>query len=204
MKVVLIDYPAGNIRSVDFALQRLGVQVEITAEPESILSADRVIFPGVGESGSTMTYLKGSGLSKVIPQIEAPFLGICLGLQLMCRGIEEGNTEGLGIFSVDVKRFDSTERKVPHMGWNKISLPNAESSSGNLKSSKLFSGIADEEYFYFVHSYYAELGPQTALSCNYGNSFSAALQEKNFSAVQFHPEKSAEAGSCLLDNFISE
>lgn len=198
MKVVIIKYNAGNIRSVDFALQRLGVSALITGDHDEIRSADRVIFPGVGEASTTMSYLKQHKLDTLICNLRQPVLGVCLGLQLMCSYSEENDTECLGIFPEKVKKFvlqpeDSTSFKVPHMGWNSIS---------GLKTS-LFNHTSEEEYFYFVHSYYATTGTYTAATCNYLVPFSAALQRDNFYATQFHPEKSGKTGVRIIENFIN-
>lgn len=198
MKIVIIKYNAGNIRSVDFALQRLGVSASVTADPDEIRSADRVIFPGVGEASTTMSYLKQHKLDSLICDLRQPVLGVCLGLQLMCAHSEEGDTACLGIFPEKVKKFvlsqdDSTSFKIPHMGWNSIS---------DLKTP-LFDHITEEEYFYFVHSFYATTGADTAATCNYIVPFSAALQRDNFYATQFHPEKSGKTGARILENFIN-
>jgi glutamine amidotransferase len=197
MKIVIIKYNAGNIRSVDFALQRLGVSALITDNHDEIRSADRVIFPGVGEASTTMSYLKNFRLDTLIRDLTQPVLGICLGLQLMCAHSEEGDTECLGIFPEKVLKFvippdEKTLTKIPHMGWNSIS---------ELKSP-LFKEISDDDYFYFVHSYYAASGKDTAAICNYLTPFSAALQRDNFYATQFHPEKSGRMGARILENFI--
>ena len=198
MKIVIIKYNAGNIRSVDFALQRHGVSALITADPDEIRSADRVIFPGVGEASTTMNYLKQHKLDTLIRDLRQPVLGVCLGLQLMCAHSEEGDTTCLGIFPEKVKKFflpqdDMTSFKVPHMGWNSIS---------GLKTP-LFDHISEADYFYFVHSFYATAGADTAATCNYMVPFSAALQRDNFYATQFHPEKSGRTGAKILENFIN-
>jgi glutamine amidotransferase len=196
MKVVIIKYNAGNIRSVDYALKRLGVEAAITGNFDDILSADKVIFPGVGEAATTMSYLKQHKLDELIVNLKQPVLGICLGLQLMCRFSEEGNTECLGIFDEQVNHFDhsmaSEHVKVPHMGWNKMF---------NLKTG-IFDTSLENEYVYFVHSYYAALGEHTAATTNYIVPFSAALHRDNFYATQFHPEKSGNVGSRVLENFL--
>lgn len=198
MKIVIIKYNAGNIRSVDFALQRLGVQAPISADPDEIRSADRVIFPGVGEASTTMSYLRQHKLDTLICDLRQPVLGICLGLQLMCSHSEENDTECLGIFPEKVMKFipqseAPTLFKVPHMGWNSIS---------GLKTL-LFENISEDEYFYFVHSFYATTGVDTAAICNYIVPFSAVLQRDNYYATQFHPEKSGKAGAKILENFIN-
>lgn len=190
-KIALIDYDAGNVQSVLFALQRLGYEAQLTHDPEVIRVADKVIFPGVGEAGSAMQKLKQTGLDTLIPKLTQPVLGICLGMQLLCSHSEEGDTKGLGVFDVDVKRFDN-RMKVPQMGWNTIE---------NLKGD-LFRGLPEKSYMYLVHSYYVPLHKNTVADSDYGMRFSVALQKDNFYGVQFHPEKSAEAGSILLKNFI--
>ncbi|MCB0447743.1 MAG: imidazole glycerol phosphate synthase subunit HisH [Gelidibacter sp.] len=191
MKTVIIDYGAGNIKSIQFALKRLGFDAVLSNNPTEIFLADKVIFPGVGEASSAMNMLRASQLDALIPNLKQPVLGICLGMQLMCNSTEEGNTKGLGIFDVNVKRF-SNDVKVPQMGWNTVA---------NLKST-LFHGIKDDEYMYLVHSYYAELCIDTISETEYGLIFSSALQKGNFYAVQFHPEKSSMAGEQLLKNFL--
>lgn len=190
--IAVVKYNAGNIRSVMNALHRLGVDATVTDDPQLLREAEKVIFPGVGEASSAMRYLRERGLDEVLKNLDQPFLGICLGLQLMCKYSEEGDTECLGIFSENVKRFPSGKEKVPHMGWNNCT---------DLKEP-LFDRISTEDDFYFVHSYYAELGSQTTAQCDYILPFSAALQKDNFHAVQFHPEKSAEVGQQLIKNFL--
>ncbi len=190
-KVVIIDYGAGNIQSVQFALERLGVQAKLTHNKEDVLSADKVIFPGVGHATPAMKSLQEKGLDKLIPALTQPVLGICLGMQLMCSSSEENNQNGLDIFSTTVKRF-SEEEKVPHIGWNDIKF----------KDSELFRGIEENPYVYFVHSYYAELGVETIATTDYGQQFSAALQKNNFYGCQFHPEKSGAIGEQILKIFI--
>ncbi|RKD91236.1 imidazole glycerol phosphate synthase subunit HisH [Mangrovibacterium diazotrophicum] len=197
MNLVIIKYNAGNIESVNNALQRLGVTAEITGDHEKIKAADKVIFPGVGEASTTMAFLKQEGLDKLIPSLKQPVLGICLGLQLMCSHSEEGDTPCLGIFEEKVKRFQPEPgmefvTKVPHMGWNTIT---------KLKSG-LFDSSLEDQFVYFVHSYYATVGEHTAAVGNYINPFSAALHKDNFYATQFHPEKSGTIGAKILENFI--
>jgi glutamine amidotransferase len=191
MKVAIIKYNAGNIRSVDFALGRLGMDAVITDDHRQIRQADRVIFPGVGEASTTMRYLKERGLDTLIRELKQPVLGICLGLQLMCASSEEGDTECIGIFDLHVKKFQP-RLKVPHMGWNSLLDTN-----GKL-TGKEFSG----EFVYFVHSYYAPCGDDTSASAEYINAFSAALEKDNFYATQFHPEKSGPVGERILKKFI--
>lgn len=194
MKVAIIKYNAGNIRSVENALKRLGVEACITADEKVLNSADKIIFPGVGEAANTMEYLHHSGLDNLIRSFKQPVLGICLGMQLLCKHTEEGDVDGLGIFDVDILRFkpsDHTE-KVPHMGWNTITDTRSE----------LFKGFDKEEFVYFVHSYYAPLCNYTAAKTDYILPFSAALQKENFYATQFHPEKSGYVGERILKNFL--
>jgi glutamine amidotransferase len=191
MKLTIVNYGAGNIKSIQFAFKRLGYDAVLTDNPELIKASDKVIFPGVGEASSAMLKLKQTGLDKLIPQLTQPVLGICLGMQLMCNYTEEGNTEGLGIFNVNVKRF-SNQVKVPQMGWNTIT---------NLKSD-LFQGIREEEYMYLVHSYYAENCKETIATSNYELEYASALENNNFFGVQFHPEKSSKAGEQILKNFL--
>jgi glutamine amidotransferase len=191
MKVVILNYGAGNIQSIQFALQRLGFEGILSNNVDEILSADKVIFPGVGEASSAMKKLKESGLDKLIPQLKQPVLGICLGMQLMCNFSEEGNTIGLGIFDVNVVKF-SPKVKVPQMGWNTIY---------NLKSD-LFNGISENEFFYMVHSYYVPNSEYSIATTNYEVAFSSALQKNNFYGVQFHPEKSGKFGEQILSNFL--
>lgn len=191
MDLRIVNYGAGNIKSIQFAFQRLGYEAILTSNAEEIQNADKVIFPGVGEASSAMHKLKESGLDLIIPKLRQPVLGICLGMQLMCNHTEEGNTKGLGIFNVEVKRFTNTV-KVPQMGWNTIK---------NLKSD-LFKGLNDGDYMYLVHSYYAENSDQTIATSDYELSYASALEQENFYGVQFHPEKSGKTGEQLLRNFL--
>ena len=191
MKLVIIDYGAGNIKSIQFAFKRLGYDAILSNNPEEIKAADKVIFPGVGEASSAMGMLKASGLDVLIPTLKQPVLGICLGMQLMCKSSEEGNTEGLGIFDVAVKRFDNSV-KVPQMGWNTIT---------DLKSD-LFKEVKNQEFMYSVHSFYAENCKESIATTTYSIDFASALQHNNFYGVQFHPEKSSTAGEQILKNFI--
>lgn len=194
MKIAVIKYNAGNIRSVDYALKRLGVEAVITADKEVLQSADKVIFPGVGEAETTMDHLRATGLDELIKNLKQPVLGVCLGMQLMCRYSEEGEAKCLNIFDVDVKRFipQKHEDKVPHMGWNTICHVN----------SRLFDGFTKEEFVYFVHSFYVPTCEFTAAETNYIHPFSAALHKDNFYATQFHPEKSGQTGERILRNFL--
>ena len=191
MKIVLIKYNAGNIRSVLFALRRLGYEPIVTDDKTLIRKADKVIFPGVGEASTTMSYFRSKGFDKLIPELKQPVLGICLGLQLMCRNSEEGPTDCLDIFPIQVAKFPPSG-KVPHTGWNSL-----ENTKG-----WLFSNINEGSYVYFVHSYFAELSEYTVASTSYSGSFSAALEKDNFFATQFHPEKSGDVGQLILKNFI--
>jgi len=189
--IVIIDYEAGNVQSVKYALERLGVNAEISNCETIIRKADKVIFPGVGEASWAMIKLKETGLDEVIPQLKQPVLGICLGMQLMCKQSEEGNTKGLGIFPIKTLKFPP-EEKVPHMGWNQIKQLNGE----------LYSGIENESFVYFVHSYYVPVNKYTVADTKYIRDFSASLQKDNFYACQFHPEKSGDIGQQVLSNFI--
>lgn len=191
MKIAIINYGAGNIQSILFAIERLGYTAVLTNNPEEIQVADKVIFPGVGEASYAMQKLKESGLNSLIPTLKQPVLGICLGMQLMCQHSEEGNTHGLGIFDANVIRF-STQVKVPQMGWNQIY---------NLKSA-LFEGINDNEYMYLVHSYYVPNCSEAIANTNYDVEYASALQKNNFYGTQFHPEKSGDVGEQILANFL--
>lgn len=209
MEVVIIDYNAGNIRSVENALKRLNVEPVITADKQLIRHADKVIFPGVGEAATTMSFLQERELDVLIKSLTQPVLGICLGMQLMCRYSEEGATNCLGIFDTEVKRFESLrhEDKVPHMGWNTIYnlQNNMKVVDGGMKpGSCLFKGVADNSYVYFVHSYYVPVNDYTVATTDYIQPFSAAIQKDNFFATQFHPEKSGSIGEQILKNFLFE
>ncbi|MDR6566972.1 imidazole glycerol phosphate synthase subunit HisH [Chitinophaga sp. CC14] len=196
MKTVIIKYNAGNIRSVQFALERLGVNGTVTDDHEEIMSADKVIFPGVGEASTAMQYLRERKLDAVIAGLKQPVLGICLGMQLLCKYSEENDTKCLGVFDVDVKRFQSPVEnllKIPQIGWNNITGLH----------SVVFEHVPENSYMYFVHSYYAALGADTVAITNYVINYSAALQKDNFYAVQFHPEKSAVAGARIIENFLN-
>lgn len=194
MDIVILKYNAGNIRSVDYALRRLGVQATITDDHDLIRQADKVIFPGVGEAKYTIEYLRKHGLDKLLLELKNPVLGICLGMQLMCRHSEEGDVSLLGIFDQEVKRFQSPNNdfKVPHMGWNTLSDT----------TSPLFRDVKEEESTYFVHSYYVPVCEDTIATTDYIHPFSAALHKDNYYATQFHPEKSAGVGECILKNFL--
>ncbi len=195
MNTVIIQYNAGNIQSVLYALERLGVQAKVTDDLETIQSADKVIFPGVGEASTAMRYLQERGLDKVIANLNQPVLGICLGMQLMCAYSEENQTSCLGIFEEKVKLFKPTEEtiKVPQIGWNTIA---------SLKSD-LFKGVNENSYAYFVHGYYAALGNHTIGTTHYIQPYSCALHKQNFYGVQFHPEKSAKVGEQIIQNFLN-
>ncbi|SKB65771.1 imidazole glycerol phosphate synthase subunit HisH [Maribacter arcticus] len=192
MKIVIINYGAGNIQSIKFAIKRLGYEAVLSSDVSEIKNADKVIFPGVGEASSAMKKLRDSGLDKLIPSLKQPVLGICLGMQLMCHSSEEGNTAGLGIFDVDVVKFDSSV-KVPQIGWNQI----------NKLKSNLFHGVTENEHIYLVHSFYAPLCTETIAVCFYGLDYTAALKKDNFYGTQFHPEKSSGVGEKILKNFLN-
>lgn len=191
-QIAIVQYNAGNIQSVRYALNRLGIEPIITNDPDLLHKADKIIFPGVGDAGSAMPYLREHNLDQVLVSLRQPFLGICFGMQLMCRHSEEGDVDCLGIFDVDVKRFPSGKEKIPHMGWNTITET----------KGTLLKNIEPDSYVYFVHSYYAEINPYTTATCNYVLDFSAGIEKDNFFAFQFHPEKSGTVGAQILKNFI--
>ena len=193
--IAIIDYGMGNLRSVENALHRLGAEYSLTRCPEEIRRADRVLLPGVGHAAQALANLREGGLAELIPNLRRPVLGICVGLQVLCRHSEEGDCEGLGVFDTFVRRFaDSPDAKVPHMGWNSI---------GNL-DGKLFSGMKGGSFVYYVHSFYPALCPDTIATTRHGDClFSAALKYENFYATQFHPEKSGEVGEQILQNFLT-
>ena len=195
MSIAIVQYNAGNVQSVLYALERIGATATVTDDHEFLRSADKVIFPGVGEASSAMRYLKDRGLDKVLVSLTQPVLGICLGMQLMCASTEENNTECLGIFDETVKQFRPANpvQKVPQIGWNNIF---------RLKSP-LFNNIPNDSYCYFVHGFYAALGPHTIATTDYVEEYSSALQSGNFFGVQFHPEKSAATGEAILRNFLA-
>lgn len=193
MNVVIIKYSAGNIQSVLNALGRLGVEASVTDNKEKIRSADKVIFPGVGEARSAMNDLKQNGLDKLIPELKQPVLGICVGMQLLCHHSEENNTDCLGILPIAVKKFSTQHIKVPQMGWNTVYA----------LRSDLFAGIPENSFIYNVHSYYAEHSPFTIALCDYGVEYAAAIQKDNFYGVQFHTEKSAATGDRIIQNFLA-
>ncbi len=192
-EIAVIDYNAGNIRSVLFALERLGIHPVLTRDPDRLAGADKIIFPGVGEASTTMEYLRAHHLDEVIRDFENPFLGICLGLQLMCRHSTEGDVDCLGVFDIPVVRFpEKLGLKVPHMGWNTVEF----------SEHPLLENVLADSYFYFVHSYYAGLSDETIGRTDYGVPFTSILARDNYMATQFHPEKSGPVGQQLLENFI--
>lgn len=194
MKLVIIDYNAGNTRSVIHSLNRLGIEPILSGDKEVISSADKIIFPGVGEAGFAMRVLREKGLDAFIPQIKQPLLGVCLGMQLLCEFSEESNTKCLGIFPLTVKRFHSETDKIPHMGWNQVKDCNVP----------LFTPFDEGKNFYFVHSYYVPVSAYTNSVCDYILPFSAGIQRENFYGVQFHPEKSDKAGEELIRRFVEK
>ena len=191
--IAIVDYKMGNLRSVENALKRLGAEFCVTSDADVIRSADRVLLPGVGNAAEAMENLRAAGLVDVIRSLRRPVLGMCVGMQVMCRHSEEGDVDCLNIFDARVRRFTpAPDVKVPHMGWNQI---------GNLET-KLFKGLEGGSYVYFVHSYYPELCPDTIATSSHGVMFSAALKYENFYGTQFHPEKSGDVGERIIENFL--
>lgn len=193
MKVAIVEYNAGNVQSVKYALERLGVEPVLTSDVTELRSADKVIFPGVGEASSAMRFLKNKHLDKIIPTLTQPVLGICLGLQLLCRHSQEGDADCLGVFDVEVCRFPQAPEKVPHVGWNTLQLTD----------NVLLKDLPPHPHVYYVHSYYAQLSPDTIATTDYIVPFSAMLHRDNFYAAQFHPEKSSEVGEKIIANFLN-
>lgn len=194
MKIAIIKYNAGNVASVMYALDRIGMNYSWTDEEEEIRTADKVIFPGVGEASTAMAYLREKQLDRLIPTLKQPVLATCIGMQLLCKHSEENDTTCMGVFDVAIKRFQSTDLKIPHVGWNSI-----EAQGQN----PLMRGLKASEYVYFVHSYYAPLNPYTSAICDYVQPFSAMLQKDNFYAAQFHAEISGQAGQRVIENFLA-
>ncbi|MDU0809158.1 imidazole glycerol phosphate synthase subunit HisH [Aquirufa regiilacus] len=194
MEIAIIKYNAGNVQSVMYALDRIGMKYQWTDDEAVIRSADKVIFPGVGEASTAMAYLREKGLDQIIPTLKQPVLATCIGMQLLCRDSEENNTNCMGVFDVPVKRFVSADLKIPHVGWNSI-----QASGENI----LMEGLKKEEYMYFVHSFYAPVNPYTTAICDYVQPFSAMLQKDNFYAAQFHAEISGMAGQKIIQNFLA-
>jgi glutamine amidotransferase len=194
MEIAIIKYNAGNVQSVMYALDRIGMKYQWTDDEKVIRSADKVIFPGVGEASTAMAYLREKGLDQLIPSLKQPVLATCIGMQLLCRDSEENNTSCMGVFDVPVKRFVSSDLKIPHVGWNSI-----QANGENV----LMEGLKKEEYVYFVHSFYAPINPFTTATCDYAQPFSAMLQKDNFYAAQFHAEISGMAGQKIIQNFLA-
>lgn len=194
MEIAIIKYNAGNVQSVMYALDRIGMKYQWTDDEKIIRSADKVIFPGVGEASTAMAYLREKGLDQLIPSLKQPVLATCIGMQLLCRDSEENNTTCMGVFNVPVKRFVSSDLKIPHVGWNSI-----QANGENV----LMEGLKKEEYVYFVHSFYAPVNPYTTATCDYAQPFSAMLQKDNFYAAQFHAEISGMAGQKIIQNFLA-
>ncbi len=193
MSIAIVKYNAGNVQSVQYALERLGVQAGFTDDPEELAAADKVIFPGVGEASTAMAYLRAKGLDEVLTSLSQPFLGICLGMQLMANHSEEGDVDCLAVFDHAVKRFPASVGKVPHMGWNLL----------NETPGPLLKNLPAEPYVYFVHSFFVEPGESTIATSTYGFPFSAVMQKNNYFATQFHPEKSGVVGAKILENFLA-
>lgn len=194
MEIAIIKYNAGNVASVMYALDRIGQNYQLTDDPEQIKKADKVIFPGVGEASTAMAYLKEKGLDQVIKGLKQPVLATCIGMQLLCKHSEEGNVDCIGVFDVEVKKFISKDLKIPHVGWNSI-VKRGE--------NPLMKGLKEEEFVYFVHSFYAPVNQYTTAVCEYEQPFSAMLQKDNFYAAQFHAEISGKAGEQILKNFLA-
>lgn len=194
MEIAIIKYNAGNVQSVMYALDRIGMKYQWTDDENLIQSADKVIFPGVGEASTAMAYLREKGLDQLIPSLKQPVLATCIGMQLLCKDSEENNTTCMGVFDVPVKRFVSADLKIPHVGWNSI-----QASGENV----LMEGLKKEEYVYFVHSFYAPINSYTSAICDYAQPFSAMLQKDNFYAAQFHAEISGVAGQKIIQNFLA-
>ena len=194
MKIAIIKYNAGNVASVMYALDRIGMNYSWTDEEEEIRTADKVIFPGVGEASTAMAYLREKQLDRLIPTLKQPVLATCIGMQLLCKHSEENDTTCMGVFDVAIKRFQSSDLKIPHVGWNSI-----EAQGQN----PLMKGLKASEFVYFVHSYYAPLNPYTSAICDYVQPFSAMLQKDNFYAAQFHAEISGQAGQRVIENFLA-
>jgi len=192
MKIVIIDYGAGNIQSVKFAIERLGYSAILSSEPSVIQSADKVIFPGVGQASSAMEKLQQKGLDQIIPNLKQPVLGICLGMQLLCTATEEGDTKGLGVFPLEVKRFEGNV-KVPQIGWNQLQDLNSD----------LFTDVNADDFVYLVHSYFVPQSTYTICSSYYGVTYSTGIHKDNFYGLQFHPEKSSKVGARILANFLA-
>ena len=194
MEIAIIKYNAGNVQSVMYALDRIGVKYRWTDDEKTIQSADKVIFPGVGEASTAMAYLREKGLDQLIPSLKQPVLATCIGMQLLCKESEENNTTCMGVFDVPVKKFVSSDLKIPHVGWNSIQTQG---------ENALMQGLKKEEFVYFVHSYYAPVNPYTTAICDYTQPFSAMLQKDNFFAAQFHAEISGMAGQKIIQNFLA-
>jgi glutamine amidotransferase len=194
MEIAIIKYNAGNVASVMYALDRIGQNYQLTDDHEQIKNADKVIFPGVGEASTAMAYLKEKGLDTLIKGLKQPVLATCIGMQLLCKHSEEGNTDCIGVFDVEVKKFVSKDLKIPHVGWNSIA-PKGE--------NPLMQGLKEEEFVYFVHSFYAPVNAYTTAVCEYVQPFSAMLHKDNFYAAQFHAEISGKAGEQILKNFLA-
>jgi glutamine amidotransferase len=194
MEIAIIKYNAGNVQSVMYALDRIGMKYQWTDDEKVIASADKVIFPGVGEASTAMAYLREKGLDQLIPKLKQPVLATCIGMQLLCRDSEENNTNCMGVFDVPVKRFVSADMKIPHVGWNSI-----QAYGENI----LMEGLKKEEFVYFVHSFYAPVNPYTSATCDYAQPFSAMLQKDNFYAAQFHAEISGIVGQKIIQNFLA-